>query len=112
MVNNLIICNNHYFTRSSSSKSNYSCSRSKFIYNEVDQTLIDTEISYISIQKEIISSSDNLDDVIKYKDLDKLIREMPEEKGKFTYNNQQYYYYKIIDKNINYIFISKITNLI
>jgi two-component system sensor histidine kinase CssS len=78
---------------------NYLSEPLKFIDNEVDQTLIDTEIAYISIQKEVISSSDNLDDVIKYKDLDKLIKEMPEEKGKFTYKNQQYYYYKIINKN-------------
>lgn len=78
---------------------NYLSEPLKFIDNEVDQTLIDTEIAYISIQKDVISSSDNLDDVIKYKDLDKLIKEMPEEKGKFTYNNQQYYYYKIINKN-------------
>lgn len=78
---------------------NYLSEPLKFIDNEVDQTLIDTEIAYISIQKDVISSSDNLDDVIKYKDLDKLIKEMPEEKGKFTYKNQQYYYYKIINKN-------------
>ena len=78
---------------------NYLSEPLKFIDNEVDQTLIDTEIAYISIQKDVISSSDNLDDVIKYKELDKLIKEMPEEKGKFTYKNQQYYYYKIINKN-------------
>ncbi len=78
---------------------NYLSEPLKFIDNEVDQTLINTEIAYISIQKDVISSSDNLDDVIKYKDLDKLIKEMPEEKGKFTYNNQKYYYYKIINKN-------------
>ena len=78
---------------------NYLSEPLKFIDNEVDQTLIDTEIAYISIQKDVISSSDNLDDVIKYKDLDTLIKEMPEEKGKFTYKNQQYYYYKIINKN-------------
>ena len=78
---------------------NYLSEPLKFIDNEVDQTLIDTEIAYISIQKNEISSSDNLNDVIKYKELDKLIKEMPEEKGKFTYNNQQYYYYKIINNN-------------
>ena len=78
---------------------NYLSEPLKFINNKVDQTLINTEIAYISISNEEISSSDNLNEVIKYKNLDKLIKEMPEEKGKFTYNNQDYYYYKIINKD-------------
>ena len=77
---------------------NYLSEPLKFINNNVDQTLINTEIAYISISQNEISSSDNLNDIINYKNLDKLIKKMPEEKGNFTYNNQKYYYYKIINR--------------
>ena len=77
---------------------NYLSEPLKFINNNVDQTLINTEIAYISISQKEISSSDNLNDIINYKNLDKLIKNMPEEKGNFTYNNQKYYYYKIINR--------------
>jgi len=70
---------------------NYLSEPLKFINNNVDQTLINTEIAYISISQQEISSSDNLNDIINYKSLDKLISKMPDEKGNFTYNNQKYY---------------------
>jgi len=77
---------------------NYLSEPLKFINNNVDQTLINTEIAYISISQQEISSSDNLNDIINYKSLDKLISKMPDEKGNFTYNNQKYYYFKIINR--------------
>ena len=83
----------------------------KIYDNDVDNKLLNTEIAYIYVNNEVVTTSPNISDVIEYKNIKKIIDKMTDSYGKFTYNHKIYYYYtlkkdkttKIAITNDNYI---------
>ena len=74
--------------------------------NNTDSKLSYTDVAYIYIYDDQIVATDNLKDIIKIDDLDKLISYTKNEYGKFTYNYKTYYYYTLKNSNITKIALS------
>ena len=75
------------------------------IYDEnVDSELLDTEIAYIYVKdNDIIITSPNISDVIKFKNIEDVIKLMDKSHGKFIYNHKTYYYYTLKNNEITKI---------
>ena len=71
-----------------------------------DNKLLDTEIAYIYITDNLITTSENIKDVIKYNNLGKILNKMTKSYGKFIYNHKTYYYYTLKSKRVTKIAIS------
>lgn len=67
----------------------------RIMNDQVDKSLLNTKIAYIDINNDVVSTSENIQDIIRYKDIKDLTNKMREEQGKFVYYNKTYYYYKI-----------------
>ena len=78
------------------------------IYDEnVDSELLDTEIAYIYVKdNDIIITSPNISDVIKFKNIEDVIKLMDKSHGKFIYNHKTYYYYTLKNNDITKIAIA------
>ena len=77
------------------------------VYDNSNDTMIDdTQIAYIYISDEDIATSYNINEVIKYKDVNNLISKMDSEYGKFEFNHKIYYYYTLKENNITKIAIT------
>ena len=74
--------------------------------NNINTQLNDTEIAYIYITNDNISTSLNIGDVIKYKNINNLIAKMNKKYGKFIYNHKIYYYYTLKYDDITKIAIT------
>jgi len=98
---------------------NYLSEPLKIYNNDVDSKLLNTEIAYLYVSDDNISTSPNINKVVKYKDINEIITKMTESYGKFIYNHRTYYYYtlkndgiiKIAISNDNYINNTKATIL-
>ena len=69
-------------------------------------TVIDTEIAYIYKTDKTIGTSQNIEDIIKYDNLEELISKMNNTYGKFLFNHKTYYYYTLKNDNITKIAIT------
>ena len=78
----------------------------KIYDTDVDNKLLDTEIAYLYLSDETIATSQNINDVIKFKDVNEIIDKMTESYGKFIYNHKTYYYYTLKNNEITKIAIS------
>ena len=78
----------------------------KIYDTDVDNKLLDTEIAYLYLSEDTIATSRNINDVIKYKDINDIIEKMNESYGKFIYNHKTYYYYTLKNNEITKIAIS------
>lgn len=78
----------------------------KIYDTDVDNKLLDTEIAYLYLSDDTIATSRNINDVIKYKDINDIIEKMNESYGKFIYNHKTYYYYTLKNNEITKIAIS------
>ena len=66
------------------------------IYDEdVDKKLLNTEIAYIYLSENMISTSPNIGKVIKDNNVNQIIKKMKDSYGKFTYKHKTYYYYTL-----------------
>lgn len=72
----------------------------------IDNKLLNTEIAYIYVSENLITTSKNIDKVIKYKNIEKILSKMTNSYGKFIYNHKTYYYYTLKSNNIMKIAIS------
>lgn len=67
--------------------------------SDKDIKISDTEIAYIYKTDESIGTSQNIEDIIKYDDIEKLLLKIDKTYGKFEFNHKTYYYYTLkIDK--------------
>lgn len=75
------------------------------IYDEnVDSELLDTEIAYIYVKdNDVTITSPNISDVIKFKNIEDVIKLMDKSHGKFIYNHKTYYYYTLKNNEITKI---------
>ena len=78
----------------------------KIYDNDVDNKLLNTEIAYIYISDNTVVTSSNIEEVIKYNNLNKIIKKMKKSYGKFLYNHKYYYYYKLTNAQITKIAIA------
>ena len=76
-------------------------------YNEnQDNNLSKSEIAYIYLKGDSFQTSPNIQDVIKYDNMDELLKKMNKNYGKFFYNRKIYYYYTLKNDSITKIALS------
>ena len=76
-------------------------------YNEnQDNNLSKSEIAYIYLKGDSFQTSPNIQDVIKYDNMDELLKKMNKTYGKFFYNRKIYYYYTLKNDSITKIALS------
>ena len=75
--------------------------------SEIDNDLANTETAYLYITDENIIVSTNINDVVNYKDMNKLVQLMNQDYGKLKINHRTYYYYTLKNENIKKIAITK-----
>ena len=85
---------------------NYLSEPLKVYTNNSPTELKNSEIAFIYISNDNVIASRNINDVIKTKNLNKIINKMNDSYGKFTYNYKTYYYYTLKDDNIKKIAIA------
>ena len=78
----------------------------KIYDTNVDKQLSNTEIAYIYISGHDITTSNNIEDVIKNKNIQKILKKIQEPFGKFIFNHKTYYYYTLKTSNITKIAIT------
>lgn len=64
----------------------------KFIDKNVDKSLLNTEIAYIDITNNYISTSQNIKKILKTNNIELVLSKINNNYGKFTLNNNTYYY--------------------
>lgn len=87
----------------------------EFIQSDIDKNLGDSEIAYIYKFGETSAYSENLHDLMKFKNVNDILSYIKDDYGRFVYRNQVYYYYtlhnddvtKIALTNDNYILKTK-----
>ena len=86
---------------------NYLSEPLKLMDGEIDKKIYNTEVAYVYVvdSKEILTS-DNLNDIIKVRNLGGLLDKITDTYGKFDYNHRTYYYYTITNDNLIKIAIS------
>ena len=78
----------------------------KIYDTDVDDNLLNTEIAYIYVSDTTTTASPNIEEVIKYDSIDKILNKMKDSYGKFIYNHKTYYYYTLKKDKITKIAIS------
>ena len=78
----------------------------KFVEADVDKSLLNTEVAYIYIVSDDIIVSDNFKGIKGLDNAKYIIKKMTNRYGKFRYNHQTYYYYKIVNEDAIKIAIS------
>ncbi len=73
---------------------------------DVDNKLLNTEIAYLYVSDDLVTTSDNIEDVIKFDNIKKILSKMNKSYGKFIYNHKTYYYYTLKINEITKIAIS------
>ena len=73
---------------------------------DVDNKLLNTEIAYLYVSDDLVTTSDNIEDVIKFDNIKKILSKMNKSYGKFIYNHKTYYYYTLKINKITKIAIS------
>lgn len=74
---------------------NYLSEPLKMYNTSIDNKLLNTEIAYIYVFNDDITTSPNIQDVIKVKNIKKLMNQMDKTYGKLIYNHKTYYYYTL-----------------
>ena len=75
----------------------------KFIETDVDNDLLNTEVAYIYLVDDKVVMYDNFKSLKGINDPSKILKKLNKSHGKFIYNHEIYYYYKIKNKNITKI---------
>ena len=88
---------------------NYLSEPLKIYDNDTNNQLSNTEIAYIYLSGDVKATSPNIKDVIKYKDIDDIIKKIKNSHGKFIYHHNTYYYYTLKNETITKIAISNDT---
>lgn len=78
----------------------------KFVQQDIDHSLLNTQVAYLYVADGKVIISDNFKDVKGLDDPEVIIGKMTRKYGKFRYHHQTFYYYKIINNNVMKIAIS------
>ena len=85
---------------------NYLSEPLKMYDRDVDNDLLDTEIAYIYVTEESMATSPNIDKVIDFQKINKILELMNDPYGKIIYNHKTYYYYTLKSDEITKIAIT------
>lgn len=75
----------------------------ELIRNDFDDNILNTNVGYIYMVDDTVISSENIHTIIKIKNVEDIVKKIKQQQGKFKYDNQNYYYYKISRGNITKI---------
>ncbi len=75
----------------------------EFVQSDIDEDLISTEIAYIYQIGDTIAYSDNIHDIIPFRDVSEIMSDFTQDYGKFVYKHQTYYYYTLHNNNVTKI---------
>ena len=78
----------------------------EFIQSDIDKNLGDSEIAYIYKFGETSAYSENLHDLMKFKNVGEILSYIKDDYGRFVYRNQVYYYYTLHNDNVTKIAIT------
>ena len=85
---------------------NYLSEPLKMYDRDVDSDLLDTEIAYIYLTEDSMATSPNIDKVLDFPKINKILKLMNDPYGKIIYNHKTYYYYTLKNDEITKIAIS------
>jgi len=74
---------------------NYLSEPLKMYDRDVDNDLLDTEIAYIYVTEDNMATSPNIDKIIDFQKINKILELMNDPYGKIIYNHKTYYYYTL-----------------
>ena len=81
----------------------------EFVQSDIDTDLITTEIAYLYKIDDTVAYSDNIHDIIDFKDVNDIMSAFTDNYGKFIYKNQIYYYYTLHNDDVTKIALTNDT---
>ena len=81
----------------------------EFVQSDIDTDLITTEIAYLYEIDNTVAYSDNIHDIIDFKDVSEIMNAFTDNYGKFIYKNQIYYYYTLHNDDVTKIALTNDT---
>ena len=81
----------------------------EFVQSDIDTDLITTEIAYLYKIGDTVAYSDNIHDIIDFKDVDDIMNAFTDNYGKFIYKNKIYYYYTLHNDDVTKIALTNDT---
>ena len=81
----------------------------EFVQSDIDTDLITTEIAYLYKIDNTVAYSDNIHDIIDFKNVNEIMNAFTDNYGKFIYKNQIYYYYTLHNDDVTKIALTNDT---
>ena len=81
----------------------------EFVQSDIDTDLITTEIAYLYKIDNTVAYSDNIHDIIDFKNVNEIMNVFTDNYGKFIYKNQIYYYYTLHNDDVTKIALTNDT---
>ena len=81
----------------------------EFVGSDIDKNLVTTEIAYLYEIGNTVAYSNNIHDIVKFKNVNDIRKYFTNNYGKFTYKNKIYYYYTLHNDNVTKIALTNDT---
>ena len=81
----------------------------EFVQSDINEDLVTTEIAYLYKIGNTVAYSDNIHDIIDFKDVNDIVDAFTDNYGKFIYKNQIYYYYTLHNDDVTKIALTNDT---
>ena len=81
----------------------------EFVQSDINEDLVTTEIAYLYEIGNTVAYSDNIHDIIDFKDVNDIMDAFTDNYGKFIYKNQIYYYYTLHNDDVTKIALTNDT---
>ena len=81
----------------------------EFVQSDINEDLVTTEIAYLYKIGNTVAYSDNIHDIIDFKNVDDIMDAFTDNYGKFIYKNQIYYYYTLHNDDVTKIALTNDT---
>ena len=81
----------------------------EFVQSDIDTDLITTEIAYLYKIGDTVAYSDNIHDIIDFKNVNDIMNAFTDNYGKFIYKNKIYYYYTLHNDDVTKIALTNDT---
>ncbi len=81
----------------------------EFVQSDIDEDLVTTEIAYLYKIGNTVAYSENIHDIIDFKDVNDILDAFTNDYGKFIYKNKIYYYYTLHNNDVTKIALTNDT---
>ena len=81
----------------------------EFVQSDIDTDLITTKIAYLYKIGDTVAYSDNIHDIIDFKNVNDIMNAFTDNYGKFIYKNKIYYYYTLHNDDVTKIALTNDT---